>query len=233
MVDVVEIDSRGVIALAAAALFVVCAGGYILAAGRAARGLTWLTKPFAMPLLALAYALASRSPNLWILAGLGCGAVGDLLLIRPERQHLFLAGLAAFLAGHLAYLAAFLGPVLRGGVVSPWVIAAAPPLAAIGILTYRALRPKLGAMKVPVALYTAVILAMGFAALLRVFSFPGLLSWLLLPGALCFIVSDMLLAYQQFWKHLPSGEALVALSYVAAQSLIALSHLLAEGPRIL
>jgi uncharacterized membrane protein YhhN len=210
----------------AAILFMVAACGYILAAGRSNRRVTWYTKPLAMPFLALTYLLASRSPNLWILAGLGCGTVGDIFLIRPERKSFFMAGLAAFLFGHVAYLVAFLSQVLQTGMPSVWILATALPLAAFGILIYRMLWPGLGGLKVPVALYTVVILSMALAAVLRVSSTSGLPFWLPLLGALSFIVSDTLLAYQQFRGPITSGRTLVAATYVGAQTLIVLGYLL-------
>jgi uncharacterized membrane protein YhhN len=211
-------------ALPAATLFVVAACGYIVSAEGPNRRAIWYTKPFAMPLLGLAYVLASRSPNFWILAGLGCGAAGDVLLIRAERSGFFIAGLAAFLLGHLAYLAAFLGPVLQSGPVWPWPFAAALPLAAYGVLVYRSLRPGLGVMKIPVALYTVVILGMALGALLRISSVTGLPFWLPLVGALCFVASDTLLAFQRFRGTIRSGRTLVALTYVTAQTLIVLGY---------
>jgi uncharacterized membrane protein YhhN len=220
------------VAMPAAILFVVAACGYIFAAGRSNRRVTWYTKPFAMPFLALAYVLASRSPNLWILAGLGCGTAGDIFLIRGERRSFFMTGLAAFLFGHVAYLVAFLGPVLQTGMLSVWMFTAALPLAAFGILVYRMLRPGLGGLKVPVALYTVVILSMALAALLRVSSTSGLPFWLPLLGALSFIVSDTLLAYQQFRGPITSGRTLVAATYVGAQTLIVLGYLLINDLRI-
>jgi uncharacterized membrane protein YhhN len=212
-------------------LFIGAAVGYIVGAGLDHRRLTRFTKPFAMPLLVAAYLLACRSPSLWIVVGLGCGAVGDVCLMYAERKRYFVAGLAAFLLGHLAYLAAFLGPVVRAGVTSPWAFAAAVPFAAFGVLVYRTLRPGLGTMKVPVALYTGVILAMAMAAFLRVFSVGALLGWLPLLGALSFMVSDTLLAYQRFREPIPFGRTLKALTYVAAQSLIVLGYLKAGGLR--
>jgi uncharacterized membrane protein YhhN len=217
-------------ALPAAVLFMAAACGYVLAAGRSNSRVTWYTKPFAVPLLALTYVLASPHPNLWILAGLGCGTVGDVFLIHPERRGFFMAGLAAFLFGHVAYLAAFLRPVFQAGVASAWLFAAALPLAAFGILVYCILRPGLGGMKVPVALYTAVILSMALAALLRVSSVSGLPFWLPLLGALCFIASDALLAYQQFRGPVTSGRTLVAVTYVGAQTLIVLGYLFRPLP---
>lgn len=218
-------------ALPAAILFLVVACGYIIAAGRSNRRFALHTKPFTIPLLLLTYVPASRSPNLWIVAGLGCGAVGDVFLIRAKSRGFFLAGLAAFLFGNLAHLLAFLSSVLQTGIVSVWTFAAALPFATFGILVYHILRPGLGGMKVPVALYMAVILSMALAALLRVSTASGLPFWLPLLGALLFIVSDALLAYQQFRGPITNGRTLVAVTYLGAQALIVLGYLFTNGLR--
>jgi len=47
------------LAIPAAALFLAAAAGYVVAAGLERRGLKILTKPFAVPLLALAYVLGA------------------------------------------------------------------------------------------------------------------------------------------------------------------------------
>jgi uncharacterized membrane protein YhhN len=218
-------SSIGPIVLLPAGLFLLAALGYVFAAGTQRRRLTWFTKPLVMPLLALTYALAAGRPSWWILVGLACGTVGDVFLIRPERRSFFLAGLASFLLGHLAYTVAFSLSALSGELTSPWVFAGVVPLAAVGVVVYRGLRPGLGSMKLPVAAYTAVVLLMALAALLRRFAVSGGGFWLPLFGALSFLVSDTLLAYQRFRGPLPVGAMLVALTYVGAQLLIVLGYL--------
>lgn len=104
-------------------------------------------------------------------------------------------------------------------------------LAAFGILIYRIPKPGLGDVKVPVALYTVVILSMALAALLRVHSVSCLPFWLPLLGALSSIATDTLLAYQQFRRPITSGRTLVAVTYVGAQTLIVLGYLLTERLR--
>ena len=221
------------LAIPAAALFLAAAAGYVVAAGLERRGLKILTKPFAVPLLALAYVLAGREPNQWILAGLACGFAGDLFLIWPERKSLFAAGLAAFLMGHLAYLTAFLEPLFDGNGVAPLVFAAGIPLAVGGVLLYRVFRPSLGSLKIPVAVYMGVILAMGLVAVIRVAASPCLPSWLTFVGALCFLASDAMLGVRQFRGRgsFRFADALVGASYIGAQTLIVLGFVLEAGWR--
>jgi uncharacterized membrane protein YhhN len=225
------------------ALFLLSAAGYVLACERSPGRPIWITKPLMMPLLAAAYLLASESPSYWIVAGLLLGAIGDTALIEPERGNRFLIGLAAFLLGHLAYVAALLTPVVRAGSVAPWTLPAAVLLAAVGFFVYRLLRPGLGGMKGPVLLYTIVILAMALAALLRAPAVsvptasapvaPGAAFWLPLLGAAFFLISDTALAYRAFRRPFPHAGRFVAVTYVLAQTLIVTGVALGEGLTLL
>lgn len=220
--------TRPCAALVAAVLFVVAALGYILAAETENPRLKWLTKPFAIPLLCVTYLLAARNPNPWILGGLLCGAAGDVLLI-PNRKTFFLAGLVAFLLGHVAYVAAFLEPVAREGLSSPLLILVAAPLSVLGVLFYRAVKSGLERMKLPVGIYIGVILCMAVASVLRAGLVAGLLFWLPLLGAVTFLVSDAILACREFGRPIPHGNVLVAITYLAAQTLIAVGFLFGNG----
>ena len=69
------------------------------------------TKPFLMPLLILYYLIAANrlgiSVNLLILIAVLLGFVGDVVLMKPKVQILFMVGLGSFLLGHLLYIVAF------------------------------------------------------------------------------------------------------------------------------
>lgn len=226
-------DARTAAVIVTTALFVLSAAGYVLSCERSAGRLLWITKPLMMPLLAAAYLLASQSPSIWIVAGLLLGAIGDTALIEPERGNRFLIGLAAFLLGHIAYVAALLAPVVRAGSVEPWALPAAVALAVVGFLVYRLLRPGLGTMKGPVLLYTVVILAMALAALLRAPVASGPAFYLPLSGAAFFLASDTALAYGAFRRPFAHAGRLVAITYVLAQSLIVSGVALGEGLAVL
>ena len=185
-------------ATASIILFALTAGGYILTSERSGGWLIWATKPLMMPLLAIAYLLGSISPSYWIVTGLFLGGIGDASLIGAERGNRFLVGLAAFLAGHLAYVAGLLEPLARKGAPEPWMLLPAAGLAVAGFVVYRLLRPGLGTMKGPVILYTTVILAMALAALVRAPVVSGPAFWLPLSGAIFLIISDTVLAYRTF-----------------------------------
>ncbi|RLQ23758.1 lysoplasmalogenase [Seongchinamella sediminis] len=141
--------------------------------------------------LAVLLGATQTSYGQWLLAGLLLCALGDVLLMF-EAERAFLAGLLAFLCGHLLYAAAFTRlPVNTGGLA----LSAAPALVLM-VLTLRWLRPHLQwPMKAAVPLYILVIVAMlVFAG--GTWGQPGAL--LILAGAWGFAFSDLAVARRQF-----------------------------------
>jgi len=160
-------------------------------------------------------ALAGGWP-LALLIGLALSLVGDLLLLSRARRH-FLAGLAAFLAGHVAYVAAFAS---RGVAVTGAAVAA--PLALIALIVVgRWLAPHVrGSMRGPVAAYVLVISTMIVVAAATVshrFSVP------LALGAPAFYLSDLSVARDRFVAPGFVNRAWGLPVYYAAQFLLAWS----------
>lgn len=160
--------------------------------------------------LALA-ALPAGAPAL-VAAGLALGAAGDFFLSR-DGTRAFLAGMAAFALGHLAYAAAFLVP----GTWPP--LPAVLPLLALALSTELWLAPRTGGLRGPVRGYIVVITLMALAA----FTLPDGRA-IALAGALLFLVSDLLLSLELFvlsdgglkrlagrllWAAYWSGQALI------------------------
>jgi uncharacterized membrane protein YhhN len=154
-----------------------------------------------------------------LVAALAFGAAGDAALALPGRTA-FLAGIAAFLAGHLCTLALFLGE--GGGIaaLAGWRLALAALIAAAAIGLGAWLRPRLGDLAGPVTVYVGVLAATAMAAM----TLP-LERWPAMIGAWLFLESDSALAVETFVLadgH-PAKPALghaVWWSYVAAQALI-------------
>ncbi len=134
-------------------------------------------------------AMALAAPFLgapWLVAlGLAFGAAGDFFLsLRGERR--FLAGMAAFAAGHLVYAAAF----LDAGAAPPG-LAFLAPLLLLGLSTEFWLAPRTGSLRWPVRGYVLVILLMTAAAF-------GLPPGAVTLGAALFVLSDFILAVDLF-----------------------------------
>jgi alkenylglycerophosphocholine/alkenylglycerophosphoethanolamine hydrolase len=179
-------------------------------------------KPF--PALALAAWVARRCPRLLgrlTATGLVLSATGDVLL----EIGLFLPGLLAFLAAHLCYVAAFLTADRRPA------LARALPFLAWGGGALALLRPGLGPMAVPVAVYVAVICAMMWRAAGRLGSpgTPALAATLGLAGAVAFGASDTLIAFDRFADPIPGVRWPIMVLYWLGQSGIAASAVLGCG----
>lgn len=157
-------------------------------AGRPDKGMAGaLVKTAAVGALAL-LALWLRQPWL-VVAGLALGALGDFALARPGEKW-FLAGMAAFALGHLAYVIQMAGmPRIDG--IPVWLVVALVAVVTIWALTW--LAPKAGVLRWPVSGYSLIISAMlGLALVLG----PGTAT--LKAGALLFVASDLLLSFRLF-----------------------------------
>ncbi len=163
--------------------------------------LRMVAKP--LPVLAMA-AVALGSGHRYgrtIAAGLAACMAGDVLLEAADST--FLAGVFAFLVGHLFYTAAFVGRTraLRPVYALPFVV--------WGVVVVIFLRRGLEShgMTVPVAVYTAVICVMMWRAAARL-SFGSKPSADVLAaflGAVSFATSDTMIAVDRF--HLPWSGA--------------------------
>ena len=200
----------------------VCVGVLLAAERIGDRRLKWIAKPAASAaFIALATAegaLAGDPFGILMLTGLALCGVGDVLLIAKARWG-FLAGMAAFAAGHAAYAGAFASasPSLKPGVA----IAAIIMIAATGFVL-RALWGKLGAMRTPVIAYMIVISVM---AVMSVAATPadGGYVWILIAGAFGFAASDIAVARDQFHEEAFANKAWGLPLYYGAQLLLASS----------
>jgi len=175
-----------------------CALAYLPLSPRPTCVMRTVLKTLSVALLAVA-ALLSASPVLLVLALALC-AIGDACLSR-DGDDSFMAGIAAFAAGHLAYIVLFLShPNSNLALVfdQPALFWA---LILMGIAAAALFVPRAEALKFLVLAYIPIILGMGIAVL----SLPatGALRWAL-PAALAFIASDLTLAAEKFL--LPTGH---------------------------
>ena len=157
-------------------------------------------------------------------AGLVLSAVGDVLLDAGR----FLPGLFAFLAAHVAYVAAFLSVERRPA------LGRALPFVAWGAGAFALLRHGLGSMALPVAVYVAVIMIMLWRAAARIGSprTPALAALVGLAGALAFGLSDTLIAFDRFDAPIAGVRLPIMLLYWLGQWGIAASAVLGcDRPR--
>ncbi|WP_414495117.1 lysoplasmalogenase [Stenotrophomonas maltophilia] len=192
------------------------------------RWLHWLAKP-ATTLLIVAIAWQVRNParpfyRRAVLAGMLLSCVGDIALMLPVDA--FVPGLVAFLLAHLCYIVAFRDG-LRGG---RGLLAAVVLLSAFAVLNVTGLWPHLPVpMRIPVLAYVVVLASMAVLALARAWVRPRAAApepcsarWAA-TGAVLFVASDSLLAWDRFAGGLPLASLLVLSTYYAAQYAIARS----------
>jgi uncharacterized membrane protein YhhN len=175
----------------------------------------------------LAVLVVVENGPLPLFAALVLSAAGDAFLSR-EGDRAFLAGLASFLAAHLAYIALFMIAGGGAGLVTAetWRLAVAIAIGiaalAMVILLLRRVKP---AMRLPIMVYIAGIAAMGLASLTT-----G--SPYIIGGAVLFMASDSLLAAERFLvsaisPYRSAMRVFVWALYYAAQLLIVFGFILA------
>jgi len=176
---------------------------------------TWAKPLVLSSLLVVAVVLGATSSTagVWLLVALVFGLLGDVALLSDSLPR-FRAGVAAFLVGHLAYVACFASLGLPMPVWS-WaglVVLAAALFATRGVVpaTHRLEGP---ALSVPVAVYSVVIGAMLLCAW-----FTGVP--LVALGASVFVVSDAVLSIDRFVRPIPHARLILMVTYHVGQALI-------------
>jgi uncharacterized membrane protein YhhN len=179
----------------------------------------YLFKPLAaLGFLWVAWSLGAldSSYGLWVFVGLVFCAAGDLCLMW-RREAVFLAGLVAFLIGHVLYCVAFLQlPANLTGLAF-----SALPVLVLVVGSLRWLRPHLhGLMRVAVPAYVLVISTMVACASL---SWGQASAVLAVAGAWGFAFSDLAVARDRFVNENPLNGLWGTPLYFGSQLLLAAS----------
>lgn len=152
--------------------------------------------------------------------GLVLCAAGDFFLaIEGLDKRFFLAGLVAFLSGHIVYIVLFVLLPDSAATLPVWMrTAIIIVLVFVSLAMAGLLWPTAGDLRIPVMIYVLAILAMGITAV----SNGG---GLVVAGAASFMASDSILATERFLMkpdapgHALTGPA-VWITYFAAQVMI-------------
>ena len=167
--------------------------------------------------------LANPAIVLWAGVGLLLGSFGDFLLEmdRWGFKNAFIMGLGCFLASHVSYIIGFVADshsFARSGRF--WASSMV-----LGLLTTAVIRELLPAvppkLSVAVVAYATAILLMGITSISRSPPHGGTPSYLLLAvGAVLFMASDIVLAFNKWHTDIPHGRTINLVLYYAAQALI-------------
>lgn len=211
------VNTATAIAFAVAGIFAV---GDWLAKARGQRTLEYVCKPATLVALVIAAcvldpAADAHTRRAWFVVALVFCLAGDVLLMVP--RDLFVGGLAAFLLGHLCYVAGFWthGPALAAFAVSGVAVAAVVlPLARriLGALArQRELRP-------PVVAYMVVISLMLASAIATRNPWAAV-------GAALFVWSDSMIAWDRFVRPFRWAPVAIMVTYHLGQAGLVVSLL--------
>ena len=134
-------------------------------------------------------------------------------------------GLVFFLLTHILYFIVFVRTPGKNLPLKLFFISVIP-LLLFGLALLYILYDDLGAMKIPVIVYTTVILAMVAAAISRVGKVNPLSYYTVLLGALLFLSSDSMLAMNKFSHPFQWASPLIMFTYIAGQYLIVTGYLI-------
>jgi uncharacterized membrane protein YhhN len=209
------VNTASTVAFAVAFVFAV---GDWIAVSRPRRllALEYVCKP--ATLVALIFAAGLLDPAVdahtrraWFVAALVCSLAGDIFLMLPGD--LFVAGLAAFLVGHLAYLVGFWvdGPSFGALIVAVIVTVAAVTPVARRVLGAIVARGEPRELRGAVVAYMVVISAMLATALAT----GNLLA---AAGAVLFVASDSMIAWDRFVRKFAWAPVAIMVTYHLGQA---------------
>lgn len=187
--------------------------------------LIYITKPLIAISLMVFFAAVTHLKGRFhkrLFAGLIFAFTGDVfLMFLAWDPAFFMYGLIAFLICHILYISAFYldfksAPELdKKGARIAIILCAS-----ICIPFYLYIRTNLGVMKLPVLAYVIIISLMTMMAAFRNQRVNDSSFKLILTGAVIFMLSDALLAYNKFAETIPNAGFYIMSTYMIAQYLI-------------
>lgn len=175
-------------------------------------------KPLLLLPLIVAVVISTNFKNkIILLAALVFSWIGDILLLFVFKDAIyFMLGLAAFLTAHIFYIVLFAKELRKAN----RKIEFKKGLIAIAIylsIMLLVLIPHLGTLTIPVIIYAFVISIRLYMAYLLSIHWVKSASIYLLTGAVSFILSDSILAFDKFYQPIPMSGFLIMATYLYAQ----------------
>lgn len=191
-----------------------------------------VAKPLIMLSLIVYYYLHSPVRSMLFVSALFFCWVGDvLLLFQGENSLFFMGGLIAFLIGHLIYMICYrqlMTTDTSKELLGTQKVRFSLPIILAGSGLVVVLYPSLGSLRVPVMVYALVLTLMVLNALFRLGRTTASSFALIFSGAICFMISDSILAVNKFLQPINGAGILIMLTYCLAQYLIVAGALVHE-----
>ena len=179
-----------------------------------------ILKPFLLPILVIAVVSSAHfGTKKTLITALTFSWIGDVILLFADKGEIyFILGLVAFLVSHVFYIVLFSKQAISKTIKNKISFGAGIGLIVIYFLMMiSTLAPKLGSLTVPVVIYAIVISTMLFYALKGSFQWNTIPYQSVLIGAVFFISSDSILAFNKFDQPIPYASFLIMITYLAAQ----------------
>ncbi len=186
---------------------------------------------FTKPLLLISlsyyfYQSTKKSRNRFsqlVQGGLFFSLAGDVALLFAAMHELyFILGLLLFLIAHICYIIAFrtFSKHEQINFTTAELIFFTLPYIVVSGIVFFTLSSRLGTLFYPVLCYVTVITGMGIASALRYKHASNMSFILIMCGAICFMLSDTLLAFNKFYTPFKFAGISIMASYILAQYLI-------------
>lgn len=181
--------------------------------------------PIILIMLILNLNISENRFHVMMAAAFVFSCAGDVFLqLNSPGADLFISGLVSFLLAQLMYMVVFFKmPGKNNFLIHRWYLII--PVAVYGVLLISFLYNDLGEMKMPVIIYASVILLMLSAAINRFFKTDRSSYFLVLSGAVLFVLSDSIIAVDKFSRHFESSTIIIMSAYIIAQFLIAAGYI--------
>lgn len=201
-------------------IYLVISAIYLLITAFNQEEMVRVVKPFLLPILLVAvYHTENFSTKKILLTALTFSWIGDVILLFADRGEIyFILGLVAFLLSHIFYIVLFNKQTISKTISNKLSFGAGIGLIVIYFsMMITTLGPKLGSLTVPVVIYAIVISTMLYFALKGSFQWEAIPYHSVLIGAVLFISSDSILAFNKFYKPIPAASLLIMVTYLLAQ----------------
>lgn len=177
-----------------------------------------VTKPLLLLLLigvVVSNVSINGHPSLpWLIGGQLFSCIGDVALI-PDGTMYFIAGMAGFAAAQICYITGYFRLGAKTGYAQRrWVLIVYP---LFWLAANAALWSGLGAMRLPIAIYSLALVAMAMTSMSlgTVFGIGGTL----------FMLSDLTIGENVAYGDFPGSHFLIMATYIAGQVIICLCWL--------
>ena len=178
--------------------------------------LAFVSKPLLMTALVFVYLVSVQKANFWYVSALFFSFWGDVLLLFNNQY--FILGLGSFLITQLLYIKLIISLIKR--VTLSKITIVSLPFLFYFLSFLHLILDKVIDIKLPVIVYGFVLSLFGILSFLYYLQQKTTASLWLFLGAILFILSDSIIALNQFYNTKIDAQIYIMLTYILAQYLI-------------